>query len=127
MDPGPLAVGQIVENVPGFVDLTPLDARGPTERMVHGAAERFRAIENHQHRPVGAQPATLQITQQSLANRRIFRRSVPQPERVFLARRIDAERDHETVLGEEDAVDEDRDQIQRLKRGGLGRQSPDFG
>ena len=47
MGPGPLAVGQIVENVPGLVNLTALDARGAPERVVDRTAERFRAVENH--------------------------------------------------------------------------------
>src|SRR5712691_4475611 len=54
MGPGPLAVGQIVENVPGLVNLTALDARGAPEGVVDRTAERFRAVENHQQRPVGA-------------------------------------------------------------------------
>ena len=38
---------------------------------------------------------------------------------MFLTRCIDAERHHQAVLGEDDPVEEDRHEIQGLKRGGL--------
>lgn len=51
----------------------------------------------------------------SLTHRRTLGGSVPQAERVFLAGRIDAQRHHETVLGKDDTIDEDRDQIHSLE------------
>jgi len=101
------------------VDLTSLDTRRVSEGLHHRAPQRLRAVDDHEDRPVGPQAATLQIAQHPLANRRIFGRSVPEPEWVFLTGRVDPERHDQTALREHDAVDEEGHQIQVVERGRL--------
>ena len=66
---------------------------------------------------VGAQPSALQIGQEALTQGGILRGAIPEAERVFGAGGVDAERDHDAVLADVKAVDQQRHQIDRLQRG----------
>jgi hypothetical protein len=59
----------------------------------------------------------LEIGQETLTDRRILCAVVPEAERVFAARVIDAERHHDAVLTDVDAVDEQSHEIERVARG----------
>ena len=83
----------------------------------------FRAVEDHHQAPIGAQAAALKTRQEALTDSRIFRRPVPHAERVFPARVIDAEGGNDTVLADVDAIDQQRDEIERVEwRSSPGRQ-----
>src|SRR5439155_18589267 len=102
--PRPLGSVEILAEVAGLVDLTPLDKGGVPEGRAHRLAQGLRAIEDHEQAAIGAQAATLEIGEQTLAHGRVLRRAVPQAERVFLAVRRDSERDDEAVIADVDPV-----------------------
>ena len=58
-------------------------------------------------------------SEQALTHGCVFGRPFPQPERVLLPIRRDAERHHEAVLADVDAVEDQRDEVEAVKRGGL--------
>ena len=80
----------MVQDVPALVDLTALHHGGPAERLGHGRVQGLRPIDDHQEAPVGAEPATREIRQKSLTDRRILRGPFPEAERVFGAGVINA-------------------------------------
>src|SRR5713101_2595631 len=100
----PLPVIEILENVAGLMDLTPLDEGGVPEGRAHRLAQGFRAIEDDEQTAIGAQAATLEIRQQPLAYRRVLGRAVPESQRMFLAVRGNPQRDDEAVIPKVDAV-----------------------
>jgi hypothetical protein len=83
----------------------------------HRFVQRRRPIENDQEAAVGAEPAALQVGEAALTHRRILRRAIPQAERLFAARVINAEGDHDTVLANLDAIDQERHEVERIERG----------
>ena len=112
--PRPLAVIEILENIAGLVDLTPLDQRRVSEGGVHRLAQCLRAIEDDEQAAIGAEAATLKIRQQALTDRGVLRLAVPEPQRVFLAVGRDAEGYNEAVIPDVHAVDQQRDEVVRL-------------
>ncbi|HKS94601.1 MAG TPA: hypothetical protein VJV74_00550 [Terriglobia bacterium] len=92
-------------------------------RFAEGGADRFpqrfRAVEDHQQAAVGAQTAALEIREQVLTDAGVFRRAIPQAERVFLAIGSDPECHDHAVLADVHAVDDQADQVERLERRGL--------
>jgi len=55
------AIRQMVEDVAQLVHLAALHQSALAESVADGLPQRFRAIEKHEHTPVGAEPATLEI------------------------------------------------------------------
>ncbi len=53
-----------------------MDQRGGTKRLRHRLVERLRAVEDHQQTALGAQPATLQVGQETLTHGRVFAMAV---------------------------------------------------
>src|SRR5688572_7736300 len=100
-----LAVAEILEDIAGLVDLTPLDESGIAEDRVHRLTQRLGAIEDDEQAAISAKAATLEIGQQALTDRGVLRRAVPQAERVFLAVGRNAQSHDETVIPDVHAVD----------------------
>ena len=98
------------------MDLTPLHHGGPVERLGHRRVERLRPIDDHQEVSVGAEPATREIGQQPLTDRRILRGPFPEAERVFGPRAIEAQRHHDTVLADVHPSDEQHRQVEVVER-----------
>ena len=97
-----------------------MSAASPKTARV-GLVQGLRAVENHQQAAVRAQPAALEIREQALTHGRVLGRAFPQPERVFLAVGRDPERHHEAVLADVHAVEDQRDEVEAVERGGLPR------
>ena len=98
----------MLQDVPEFVDVTPVNQSGGAKRLGHRLVERLRAIEDDQQAPIGPQAAALQIRQKALTHGRILRRPVPEAERVFSSGVIDAEGHDDAVLTDVDPVDQQR-------------------
>ena len=96
----------MLQDVPALMDLTPLHQGGPAERLGHRRIEGLRPIDDHQQAPVGAEPAAGEIGQQPLTDRCILGGAFPESERVFGARFIDAQRDHDTVPSDLHPIDQ---------------------
>ena len=56
----------------------------------------------------------MKIRQQTLTHRGVFRRPLPEAQHVFLARRVDAERDHQAMLADVHAIDDQGDEVERI-------------
>jgi hypothetical protein len=108
----------VFEDVSELVDLAAVNQRRRPKRLGDGFVQRLGAVENDQQAAIGAQPTALKIGQETLANGGILSRSVPEAERVFGTRVIDAEGHHEAVFADVDAIDEQRHEIDPVKRGG---------
>jgi len=116
-DPRALALWQVLQDVSKLVDVTAVKKRGRSKRLCHRFVQCLRAIEDHEETAVGAQPAALEIRQEALAHRGILGRPIPETQRVFAARVVDAERDHDAVLRDVDAVDQQRGEVEDIERG----------
>ena len=79
--------------------------------------QRLCAIEDDQEAAIGAQSSALQIGQEALTQRGILRGAVPEPECVFRASGVDAQRHDDAMLADVEAVDQQRDEIDRVERG----------
>src|SRR5262249_31275970 len=121
LGPRSIAIAQVLKDVAGLVDLAALDHRRLTEDGADRFPQRLRAVEDDEQTPVRTQAAALQIREQILTDARVLRGAVPHAERVFLAIRGDPERHDETVLTDVHAVDDEADQVERLKRRRLPR------
>jgi hypothetical protein len=105
LDPWTLTLRQVVEDVAEFVNLTSLDECGLAKHHPHGLVQRLRAVEDHEQTAVRAQPATLQIREQALAEGAVLGRAVPQAQRVLGPVLGDAQRHDQVVLADVDAVE----------------------
>jgi hypothetical protein len=81
------------------------------KRWRHRFVQRFRAIEHDQQAAISAEPPALQVRQQALTERRVFRRAVPQTQHVFLARGIDPQRRDQAMVTHLQPIDQQRDEI----------------
>ena len=107
-------LGQTLGNVPGLVNLTALDRRVPAKGAADRLGQRLGAVDDEQphHRRVEA--ALDKVVEQRLNRGGIFGGPLDQPQRVLLARGVDADcRDKDQVLLDVQAVDLDRQQVQR--------------
>jgi len=96
------------------VNLTALDRRVPAKGAADRLGQRLGAVDDEQphHRRVEA--AFDQVVEQRLNRGGIFGGSLDQSQRVLLAHGVDADRRHQDqVLLDVQAVDLDRQQIQR--------------
>ena len=119
----------MVEDVPGLVRLTALHQGGAAKHGGDRRPQRLGSVEHHQHAPIRAQAAALEVGEQTLTDGRVLRRAFPEPERVLRAVSADPQRDDQAVLADMDAVEHEADQIQVVEgrrlprgqlRGGLG-------
>ena len=60
-DPRALTFRQMLQDVPEFVDVTPVNQCRLTKRLRHRFVQRFRAIEDDQETAIGAEAAALEI------------------------------------------------------------------
>ena len=63
---GRCVLGEMLQDVPALVDLTPLPHGRPAERLSHRRVEGLRPIDDHQQASVSTESATREIGQQSL-------------------------------------------------------------
>ena len=96
----------MLQNVAELVHMAAVNQRDRSKRLRHRFVQRLRAVENHQQAAIGTQAAALKIREEALADRRILRRPIPEAERVFGARGVDAQCDHDAVLADVEAVDQ---------------------
>src|SRR5438045_2214726 len=96
------------QNVSKLVHMTPMNQRSRTKRLRHRFVQRLRAVEDDQETAIGAEATTLEIGQQTLTDGSILGGAVPEAERMFGAGGVDAERDHDAVVADVDAVDQQR-------------------
>src|SRR6185369_3520637 len=98
---------KVLGDVPRFVDLTALDQAVLPEDLAHRLLEGLRTIENEEQLLLRVHSAANQVIEESAADLRVLRRSVPEAENLLLALPIDPLGDHQELLVELDAVDQD--------------------
>lgn len=81
------------------------------EDSVDRGAQRFAAVDDDEQRAVGPHAAPLEVGEQALARRRVFRRAFVKPKQVLVAAGVDAEGDKDQVLADVQPVDDQRDQV----------------
>ncbi len=96
----PHGIGEMVLDVAPLVDLAALHEGSSPELCANRLGERLAAVDDEEHCAVRAHAPSLQVGEQSDARRRILRRALVEAERVFVAFRVDAERDQDEVLGD---------------------------
>ena len=121
MRPRPIAVTEVLEDIPGLMDLAALHQRRLAEDGADRFPQRLRAVEDHEQTPVSPEAAALQIREQVLTDARVLRRAIPEAERVLLAVGRDPKRHDQAVLADMHAVDDQADHVERVERGGLPR------
>jgi hypothetical protein len=100
----PLALGQVVEDIPLLVPDAPLHgcvAEDGADRL----AERLGAVDHEQDPLLGVEAALDQIGEQRRGDGRVLGRAFPEPERDLHALGGDPERDDARPLAEVDPVD----------------------
>jgi len=99
------------------VQLAALDD-GLVEHVGGRAAQRLGTVDHHQDRAGDLQPALPEPSQQAGDHGGVLGGALGQGQRDLGAVDGDAERDHAAVLGHPDAVDQQRDQVQRRQVSG---------
>jgi len=98
-------------HVPPLVNLAALHFGPFAEHPLDPRAQRLGSINHEQVTPLRVQSTSLQVFQQCLDHRGVFRRSLPQAQHVLVPAAVDAQRHHQHLLAEMNPVDQDRYQL----------------
>lgn len=121
LHPGPLTLGEVLEDIPQLVDWAALDESDLAEHRRDGFSQGLRTIEDHEQAAVGSQAPALQIRKQALTERGVFGRAFPAAEGVSRPIGTDPQGHDHTMLTNVDAIEHQAHQIEPVERRRLPR------
>jgi len=77
-----------------------------------GCPDRLAAVDHEQPGLLGVQAPVDEVGKQRVAHGLILGAALPQTQRLFAALGVHAQSNHDTVVGNQDAVDEDGQQVE---------------
>ncbi len=105
----------MVPHVADLVHLAALHDGTFTEDVAYRLADALAAVDHAQDRLIHLETTTEQILQQLGANRRVLGRPLPEPQREFGPVARHAKRDDDDLLGDLDAIEKERDEVDLLQ------------
>jgi transposase len=112
-----LRLGQVVEDVPSLVHLTPLHHGAVTEDVADSHAQGLAAIDNDEGRAVHWQAALLQVAEKLLAGAGVPGDTLVEAEHTLASLTIDAECHHDDVLVDLQPVDHQHGEVEARQVG----------
>jgi len=111
-DEHPLGLRQMLEHISALVLSAPMNDGIRAKGAHDGRADGLATIDHEQPRLLNVQPALDQVAKQRVADRLVLSGALPKAKGMLATISVDAQGDHDAVLGDLDPVDEHGHQIQ---------------